>query len=94
MCQILATSTLVILCCWHFIDKVEYVFYEVILSVNILALGIKTVIFIEYDFDSPHKDIVLLNLTTQIALTIIFMDSVERAYSKSLVRRPHVSNLV
>lgn len=83
-----------ILCSWHFIDKVEFIFYEVILSVNILALGIKTVIFIEYDLDSPHKDIVLLNLTTQIALTIIYMDSIERAYSKSLTRRPPVNNLV
>lgn len=50
--------------------------YEAILSFNILALGIKTVIFIEYDLDSPHKDIVLLNLTTQIALTILYMDSI------------------
>jgi hypothetical protein len=50
--------------------------YEFVLSVNIIALGIKTVIFIEYDLESPHKDIVLLNLTTQIALTILFMDAI------------------
>lgn len=58
-----------------------------ILAVNILALGIKTVVFIEYDLDSPHKDMVLLNLTTQIALSIIIMDSIERSYSKYSERK-------
>jgi hypothetical protein len=52
--------------------------------VNILALGIKTVVFIEYDLDSPHKDMVLLNLTTQIALAILVMDAIDRSYSKQL----------
>ena len=63
-------------------SKVEYVAYQGLLAINILALGIKTVIFIEYDLESPHKDMVLLNLTTRIALAIIFMDSIERAFSK------------
>ena len=30
-------------------SKVEYVAYQGLLAINILALGIKTVIFIEYD---------------------------------------------
>lgn len=49
-----------------------------------MALGIKTVVFIEYDLDSPHKDMVLLNLTTQIALAILVMDAIDRSYSKQL----------
>ena len=62
--------------------------YEALLGVNILALGIKTVIFIEYDLDSPHKDMVLLNLTTQIALAVLLMDGMERAHAKARAEGP------
>ncbi len=65
----------VILANWHYITKKEFVFYEIILIINILVLGVKTVVFIAYESSSPNKDIVLLNLTTQIALTIIIMDA-------------------
>jgi hypothetical protein len=82
LCQILQTGTLVILCHWRYISKAEFVVYELLLSINILILGIKTVIFIEYANNSPHKDIVLLNLTTQIALAILEMDAIDRAYSR------------
>jgi hypothetical protein len=60
------------------------VIYEAILSVSILALGIKTVVFIAVDSGSPNKDIVLLNLTTQIAFSILIMDSIEKAYKRYL----------
>jgi hypothetical protein len=82
LCQIFQTATLVILCHWRYISKGEFIAYELMLSINILILGIKTVIFIEYEKDSPHKDIVLLNLTTQIALAILEMDAIDRAYSR------------
>lgn len=82
LCQILQTGTLAILCHWRYISKAEFVVYEFLLSINILVLGIKTVIFIEYENNSPHKDIVLLNLTTQIALAILEMDAIDRAYSR------------
>jgi len=32
--------------------------------------------------NSPHKDIVLLNLTTQIALAVLIMDAIDRSYSR------------
>ena len=64
------------------------------MAVNIIALAIKTVIFIEYDLDSPHKDMVLLNITTRIALAILIMDGMERAYVKSLTRRQPQNTLV
>jgi hypothetical protein len=47
-----------------------------------MGLGIKTVIFLEYEKDSPFKDLVLLNLTTQIALSVLVMDAIDRAYSR------------
>ena len=43
---------------------------------------IKTVGYIKYDSESPHKDIVLLTLTTQIALMIVLMDVIEKSASK------------
>ena len=49
VCEILTTSTLIIFCSPQFVSKVEYVAYQGLLAINILALGIKTVIFIEYD---------------------------------------------
>jgi hypothetical protein len=54
------------------------------MSINILTLGVKTVVFVEQEKDSPNKDIVLLNLTTQIAFAILIMDSIERAYKRYL----------
>lgn len=42
----------------------------------------KTVSFVKYDSESNNKDIVLLNLTTQIALMIILMDTIEKSYRK------------
>lgn len=50
-------------------------------------------IYIEYDIDSPHKDMVLINLTTQVALAILIMDAIERAYAKNYAQRPQ-NNLV
>lgn len=47
-----------------------------------MAVSLKTVNFIKYDTESNHKDIVLLNLTTQIALMIILMDTIEKSYRK------------
>lgn len=41
---------------------------------EILAVSFKTVGYIKHDSQSPHKDIVLLSLTTQIALMIVLMD--------------------
>lgn len=38
--------------------------------------------FIKHNTDSPHKDLVLLNLTTQIALMIILMDALEKSYRR------------
>lgn len=58
------------------------------MAVSIVALGIKTVIFVEFESGSPHKDIVLLNLTTQIAFAILLMDSMERAYKRFLAEPP------
>jgi hypothetical protein len=78
----LQTAVLILLSNWRYISKVEFVVYEAILSVNILILGIKTVVFISYEENSSNKDIVLLNLTTQIAFTILVMDSIERAYKR------------
>ena len=49
---------------------------------EIIAVSIKTVGFIKADSGSPHKDIVLLTLTTQIALMIVLMDVVEKSMSK------------
>ena len=49
---------------------------------SIISLGIKTVSFIAYYEDASFKDIVLLNLTTEIALSICLMDMLERAYSE------------
>jgi hypothetical protein len=67
---------LVILCHYEFVSKMEFIAYECMLAINIIALGIKTVVFIEYDLESPHKDMVLLNLTTRIALAILIMDGI------------------
>lgn len=47
---------------------------------EILAVALKTVGFIKDHSESPDKDIVLLNLTTQIALMILMMDYLEKAY--------------
>lgn len=47
-----------------------------------MTLAIKTVGFIKDDSESAHKDIVILNLSTQIALIIILMDAIEKSYSK------------
>ena len=46
VCEILTTSTLVILCYPQFISRPEYFAYQILLAINILALGIKTVIYI------------------------------------------------
>lgn len=78
----LQTAVLILLSNWRYTSKVEFVVYELILSVNILILGIKTVLFISYEEDRSNKDIVLLNLTTEIAFTIFVMDSIERAYKR------------
>ena len=45
-CLTIQTIILVIFCSWRHTSKLEFVSYEVILSVNILVLGIKTVLFI------------------------------------------------
>lgn len=45
-------------------------------------MALKTVGFIKDDSQSAHKDIVLLNLSTQIALAIVLMDIIEKSYSK------------
>ena len=37
---------------------------------------------------------VLLNLTTQIALAVLLMDGIERAYSKAVSRRSRNDQLV
>lgn len=58
------------------------------MAVSIIAMGIKTVIFVELESGSPHKDIVLLNLTTQIAFAILLMDSMERAYKRFITQPP------
>jgi hypothetical protein len=42
----------------------------------------KTVGFIKHHSESPDKDIVLLNLTTQIALVIVLMDFLEKSYKR------------
>ena len=76
ICQVLSTSTCVILCDWRFIGKAEFICFECLLSLNIIILGIKTVVYLEYNLESPHKDMVLLNLTTQIALAILIMDGI------------------
>lgn len=91
--QVLSTSTLVVLCNWRFVNKIEFIAFEAILGINIIALGIKTVIYLEYDSESPHKDMVLINLTTQVALAILVMDAIERAYAKNYANRPQ-NNLV
>ena len=82
------------MCDHDFVDKAEFIAYEALLAINILAIGIKTVIYIEYDLESPHKDMVLINLATRIALAILIMDSLERAYTKSLARRERPNVLV
>lgn len=76
------TAILILLSNWRYTSKIEFVVYEAILSLNILILGIKTVLFISYEEDRSNKDIVLLNLTTEIAFTIFVMDSIERAYKR------------
>lgn len=78
----LQNAVLILLSNWRYTSKVQFVVYETILSVNILVLGIKTVLFISYEEDRSNKDIVLLNLTTEIAFSIIVMDSIERAYKR------------
>ena len=52
------------------------------LSVNVIALSLKTVGFIQDDSRPAHKDIVLLNLSTQIALAIILLDALQKSYEK------------
>ena len=46
LCELLSSSTLIILCNWQFIQKMEFIAFVIVLSINIIALGIKTVIFI------------------------------------------------
>ena len=80
----LETAVLILFCNWRYTSKTEFVVYEAILSVCILALGIKTVVFIAEDKASQNNDIVLLNLTTQIAFSILIMDSIEKGYKRYL----------
>ena len=54
------------------------------MAINIISLAIKTVLFIEFESKRDYKDIVLINLTTQIALSILIMDTIERAYSSKM----------
>lgn len=44
--------------------------------------------------DSPHKDMVLLNLTTQIAFAIILLDAIDKSYSRNCSNRNVNDNLV
>lgn len=63
------------------------VFYTLVLTINIIALAEKCVWFLTYEEDEINvKDILLLNLTTQIALSIIFMQSLSESY------KTHLSN--
>lgn len=81
LCEILQTFLISLLTDFRFISKIEFYGFEATIGLNIIALAIKTVGFIKDDSESAHKDIVLLNLSTQIALAIIMMDILERSYS-------------
>lgn len=51
------------------------------MSLNVLALAEKCIWFLTYeDDDLQIKDILLLSLTTQIALSIIFMQMINETY--------------
>lgn len=71
----LQVGCLILLCRPRFVTKREFVFYEVVLALNVLILGQKCTFFVAHeDDDSKIKDILLLSLTTQIALSIVFME--------------------
>jgi hypothetical protein len=70
----LQTSAFVLLTNMKFISKREFVNYEITLALNVVSLAHKSVWFLTYEDENPDKDILLLNLTTQIALSIIIMD--------------------
>lgn len=82
LCEIMSLFMLTLLTKEEFITRMEFIAYETILAIEIVVVSIKTVGFIKHSSESPHKDIVLLNLTTQIALMIILMDFIEKSYRR------------
>jgi hypothetical protein len=82
VCEVLETFLIVLLTEPTFISKMEFYGFAGALSVNVIALSLKTVGFIQDDSHPAHKDIVLLNLSTQIALAIILLDALQRSYEK------------
>ena len=52
------------------------------LALNVLTLADKCIWFLTYEDDAKIKDILLLALTTQIALSIIFMESLNQTYKE------------
>lgn len=73
---LLQLINLILVCSPKLITKHEMLFYTIVLTINIIALAEKCVWFLTYEDDEINvKDILLLNLTTQIALSIIFIQS-------------------
>ena len=65
-----------------FISRREFIFYEIVLALNVLVLADKCIWFLTYEDEAKIKDILLLALTTQIAVSIVFMQYLNETYKE------------